>query len=190
MSREGSSRSFSGRVFAAHETLHGKGTAALVFCLGAAIVMSWYEESNGTALPTAIVGEYLELNNCLEENVASGGLYAVCTARDGSTWRVMQTEAQVLVPEQAVTGSLYNANATSQKTDTTYSSVAFNKPLVIVPEAAQECARTCAIAVKETNQDWAFYAPSSPHVLLGINQSLTIVGINASQAVLVDPSAN
>ncbi len=190
MSREGSSRSFSGRVFAAHETLHGKGTAVLVFALFVAIAMSRNEESNGTALPTAIVGEYLELDNCLEENVAQDGLYAICTARDGSTWRVTQSEGQVFVPENAVTDSFYTVSEAAQEAKTSYSSVSFNKPLVVVPETSEQCEQSCAIAAKDSDQDWSFYAPSSPHVLRGINGSMTIVGIDVSQAMLIDPTRN
>lgn len=188
MSREGNSRPINGfQYFEQRDTSHGKGTWLLVVGLALATAYSCSTDSDATNPSfTMFRKEYINLEDCLASNLAIDGLSAECEARDGSKWRIQQSNALVLASERALAKSAHEALEKSQERDTTLAWVSYNKPLILTPVDSATCDDSCIIVGQREDGTTEYFALTDAAAIYAINTSMVNTGLEPELAIIID----
>lgn len=165
---------------------NSKGAVFLVVLLGFSIAASEATDSGGIALPSMLRQEYIDFEECFAERIASNGLSAICTAKDGVSWRVEQTQAELIVPKLDVAANPQDAAALLETRNESINSVQFKDPLILAPVDQEECSLACTVAAQDEDGTWSYYNLISKSGIFAVNQPLYQKHINLESARLED----
>lgn len=188
MSREGDNGPiFRPEGFAIEQITYGKGTLLLVVGLAIATAYSFNTDSDAHSPSlTLFRSEYIDVEDCIANNLAAAGLYATCKASDGSSWRIQQSDAKVLASERALAESIPEAIKISQTRDTSLAWVSFDRPFTLTPVDEETCESSCVIAGQRNDGTTEYFVLKDSLAIYQLNNSLSKTGFEPKLAVIID----
>jgi hypothetical protein len=166
--------------------LYGKGTVALIAVLCLSIALSENLDSENIVLPIGRSREYIDFEQCFEENLAQGGLSVVCTGKDSVSWRVEQTQSDFIVPKLDIGTTPQEAAALTQIRNESIDSVQLRNPLILTPADQDGCSQACTVVARDNEGNFSYYNLTSKSGIYAVNQSLYQVPLKLESAVLED----